>query len=240
MSKVQLWPAPQPKKSTLVARWILEQIHARRYLEGTKLPSEREIAQLLGVSRPPVREALSALQIAGVVEIRPGDGTYVRNASLARETEEVTFSVLEETQSPFELMQIRRILEEGGIRLAIERATEEDIARLQGILEELEDALERGDLEAYFLANRRFHLALASATQNSLLYQLLEQLMSYENTQLWREAIQRHLSSKEHLQGYLGRHRRLLEAVRARDVDRAVQEMRDHFTQTVEEVREYL
>jgi len=227
------WPKAQLKKSALVAQWVLDQIRANRYPEGTKLPSEREITQLLGVSRPPVREALSALQIAGVVEIRPGDGTYVRNASLARETEEVTFSVLEETESPFEVMQVRRILEEGGIRLAIERATEEDIARLQGILEELEDALERGDLEAYFPANRRFHL-------DSLLHRLLEQLMSYENTQLWREAIQRHLSSKEHLQGYLGRHRRLLEAVRARDVDRAVQEMRDHFTQTVEEVRGYL
>jgi len=234
------WPAQQPKKSTRVARWVLEQIRARRYPEGAKLPSEREIAQLLGVSRPPVREALSALQIAGVVEIRPGDGTYVKSAAPVPETVDTTLSVLEETESPFEVMQVRRILEEGGIRLAIEGATEEDIARLQGILEELEDALERGDLEAYFPANRRFHLTLASATQNSLLHRLLEHLMNYEGTKLWREAIQRYLSSKEHLRGYLDRHRRLLEAIRARDVDRAVKEMRDHFAQTVEEVREYL
>ncbi|MBC7098583.1 FadR family transcriptional regulator [Candidatus Bipolaricaulota bacterium] len=240
MAARDLWPAPQPKKSTLVARWVLEQIRARRYPEGTKLPSEREIAQILRVSRPPVREALSALQIAGIVEIRPGDGTYVKSAAPVPETVDTTLSVLEEGESPFEVMQVRRILEEGGIRLAIERATEEDIARLEGILEELGDVLERGDLEAYFPVNRRFHLALASATQNSLLHRLLEQLMNYENTKLWREAIQRYLSSKEHLKGYLERHRRILEAVRARDVDRAVQEMRDHFTQTVEEVREYL
>jgi len=73
------WPAYQPKKSTLVAEWVLEQIRSQVYPEGAKLPSEREIAQTLGMSRPPVREALSALQIAGIVEIRPGDGTYVKS-----------------------------------------------------------------------------------------------------------------------------------------------------------------
>lgn len=117
MVEAPLWPAPQPKKSTLVARWVLEQIRARRYPEGTKLPSEREIAQILRVSRPPVREALSALQIAGIVEIRPGDGTYVKSAAPVPETVDTTLSVLEEGESPFEVMQVRRILEEGGFGL---------------------------------------------------------------------------------------------------------------------------
>ncbi len=75
------WPAYTPKKSTLVAEWVLDKIRSQMYTEGAKLPSEREIAQILGVSRLPVREALSALQILGIVETQPGSGTYVRKST---------------------------------------------------------------------------------------------------------------------------------------------------------------
>ena len=74
-------PTYHPKKSTLVAQWLLDKIHSQVYTEGTKLPSERKIAQILGVSRLPVREALSALQIVGIVETYPGAGTYVRKST---------------------------------------------------------------------------------------------------------------------------------------------------------------
>lgn len=75
------WPTYYPKKSTLVAQWLLDKIHSQVYTEGTKLPSERKIAQMLGVSRLPVREALSALQIVGIVETHPNSGTYVRKSA---------------------------------------------------------------------------------------------------------------------------------------------------------------
>jgi DNA-binding FadR family transcriptional regulator len=111
------WLMHQPKKSMLAAEWILEQIRSQIYPEGTKLPSERDIAQTLGMSRPPIREALSALQIARIVEIRPGDGTYVKSAVPANEMVSDTMSVLEESESPFEVMQARRVLEEGIVKI---------------------------------------------------------------------------------------------------------------------------
>lgn len=234
------WPMYQPKKSTLVAEWVLEQIRSQVYPEGAKLPSEREIAQTLGMSRPPVREALSALQIAGIVEIRPGDGTYVRSATPANEMVSDTLAVLEETESPFEVMQARRLLEEGIIRIAATQATDEDVERLKQVLKRMKDAVARNNLSRYFQANREFHLAIASATQNSVLQGLLRSLLVYEEKKLWQESIQRYLSDPDHIKEYVIRHQRLLQAIKERDADRAVHEMKEHFSGTVEEVREYL
>lgn len=234
------WLMHQPKKSTLVAEWVLERIRSQAYIEGTKLPSEREIAQTLGMSRPPVREALSALQIAKIVEIRPGDGTYVKSATPANEMVSNTMLVLEESESPFELMQARRLLEEGIVKVAVAQATAEDVVRLEQILERMQDAVEQGDLSRYFQANREFHLAIAAATQNAILQRLLKSLLISEEKKLWQESIQRYLTDPDHIKAYVGRHQRLLQAIKARDADLAVREMQEHFSGTVEEVRDYL
>lgn len=234
------WPAYQPKKSTLVAEWVLEQIRSQAYPKGSKLPSEREIAQTLGMSRPPVREALSALQIARIVEIRAGDGTYIRSAAPANEMVSDTMSVLEESESPFEVMQARRVLEEGIIRIAATQATGEDIVRLEQALTRMGNAVEHSDPPRYFQSNREFHLAVAAATHNSVLYRLLESLLLSEEKELWQESIQRYLSDPEHIKKYTARHERILQAIKKKDVDKAAQEMAEHFSGTVEEVREYL
>ena len=234
------WLTYQPKKSTLVAEWILEQIRLQVYPEKTKLPSEREIAVTLGMSRPPVREALSALQIAGIVEIRPGDGTYVKSAAPANEMVSNTMSVLEESESPFEVMQARRLLEEGIVKVAAAQAIDEDVERLEQVLERMQDAVEHGDLSRYFQANREFHLAVATATHNSVLRKLLNSLLIAEEKKLWQESIQRYLSDPDHIKAYVGRHQRLLQAIKEKDADLAVHEMQEHFSGTVEEVRDYL
>ncbi|MCK4411783.1 FadR family transcriptional regulator [Candidatus Bipolaricaulota bacterium] len=234
------WQAYQPKKSTLVAEWVLEKIRSQVYPEGAKLPSEREIARTLGMSRPPVREALSALQIARIVEIRPGNGTYVKSATPANEMVSNTMSVLEDSESPFEVMQARCVLEEGIIKVAATQATGEDMVRLEQALARMGDAVEHSDLSRYFQSNREFHLAVATATHNSVLRKLLESLLLSEKKELWQESIQRYLSDPEHIKKYTARHERILQAIEKRDVDKAAQEMTEHFSGTVEEVREYL
>lgn len=234
------WPTYQPKKSAIVAEWVLEQIRSQVYPEGAKLPSERDIAQRLGMSRPPVREALSALQIAGIVEIRPGDGTYVRSPRPASESVDHTMSVIEESESPFEVMQARRLLEEGIVKIAAAEATLEDIERLEQVLKRMKDAVARNDLPRYFQTNREFHLAVATAAQNTVLQRLLKTLLLSEEKKLWQESIQRYLSDPDHIKQYVSRHERILNAIKERDVKKATQEMTEHFSGTVDEVREYL
>ena len=234
------WMKRQPKKSTLAVEWLLEQIRSRTYPKGSKLPPEREIAEVLGMSRPPVREALSALQIAGIVEIRPGDGAYIKSAIPAAEKVNDTLSVLEESESPFEVMQARRLLEEGIIKVAVVRATTEDVERLKQVLDRMQDAVGHGDLARYFRANREFHLAIAAATHNSVLWKLLNFLLISEEKKLWQESIQRYLTDPDHIKTYVQRHQRLLQTIKARDVELAVHEMHEHFSGTVKEIREYL
>ena len=78
MMKFQKLPQPQyRKRSSIIADFIVDQIRGNEYHAGMKLPSERTIAEQMGVSRPSVREAISALQIVGILDSRPGDGTYV-------------------------------------------------------------------------------------------------------------------------------------------------------------------
>ena len=181
---------------------------------------------------------MSALQI---VEIHPGDGTYVKSATPTNEVVSNTILVLEESESPFEVMQARRLLEEGIIEVAATQATDENVERLEQVLERMEDAaVVHGDLSRYFYANREFHLAVASATQNSILQRLLNSLLISGEKKLWQESIQRYLSDPDHIKAYVSRHQRLLQAIKERDADRAVREMQEHFSETVEEVREYL
>ncbi len=98
---------------------------------GQKLPPERIIAEQLGVSRPSVREAISALQIVGILETRPGDGTYVSRSSAMDELTQQAMSVLEQSDSPYEILQARKALEIGVIRLAIEMASDDDLLKIK-------------------------------------------------------------------------------------------------------------
>src|SRR4030042_4632456 len=106
------------KKSSFIADQILRLIHSGRYKVGTKLPSERIITEQMGVSRPSLREAISALQIVGILETRPGDGTYVCAHVATDERMRQALTVLQECDSPFENMQARKALEIGAVRLA--------------------------------------------------------------------------------------------------------------------------
>src|SRR4030042_2752670 len=96
------------KKSSFIADQILGMINAGRYKVGSKLPSERTITEQMGVSRPSLREAISALQIVGILESRPGDGTYVSNPVPTEDLMRRAVAVLEECDSPFENMQARK------------------------------------------------------------------------------------------------------------------------------------
>jgi GntR family uxuAB operon transcriptional repressor len=152
----------------------------------------------------------------------------------------LSIEVLEESESPFEIMQARHVLEEGIIKEAVIRAAEEDISRLEHVLEKMMSAVADSDPSSYFQANREFHLAIASATHNSVLVILLRSLLKYEEKKLWKESIQRYLSEPDHIKRYVTRHERLLATIKERNIEMAAKEMKRHFSETAEGVREYL
>jgi len=228
------------KKSARVAEYILASIKAGEYGNDDKLPSERKIAEAMGVSRIPVREAISALQLAGVVESVPGDGTYVRRAEHLPSMRSMTLLVLEKGESPFEALRARKPLELGIVDLLVDRPKDDSLSEIRTVLENMAAAVDTADLDAYFRANQEFHLGLAKATGNSILEDFMRYLLSIMDQPLWMEAVQKHFTALNHVKEYAARHKRIFEAIIARDRDTALQEVRDHFDRTAEEVKAYL
>lgn len=218
------------KKSTYVAEQIAEALRHGAYRPGDKLPSEREIAEQMGVSRPSVREALSALQLVGIVESRAGDGTYVRRSLSGSREADQALLLLEESESLPEAFEARRVLEESIVRLSCDKATSKDLQMLKGALTEMENAAEARDFDGFNRANQRFHLAIVRATRNTLLVQALEPLLEVMRQRLpqeLREVFYR--SDSERFAETFEIHRRVFKAIEGRDPHRAAREMIDHF-----------
>lgn len=217
------------KKSIYVAEQIIEAIQKGIYKVGDKLPPEREIAEKTGVSRPSVREALSALQIVGLIESKSGDGTYIRQPVKDVDAEFRVWSILEETKSPFEVWEARKTLEPGIAELAAERATLRDIETLKKTLEDMRKKAAQKDNDGFLRADQKFHMTLAAATKNPTLEWTVHPLLQNMNQKLWKEIKKDSLSNKEHIKVSLLIHSQILHAIEIKDKDLAKKKIKEHF-----------
>lgn len=167
-------PSPaRPADTRRLYQHVADQIRAvirdAGFAAGTRLPPERELALQLGVSRPSLREALIALEIDGQVEIRMGSGVYVCTppASAARSTPAMG-------ESPSELMHARATLEGAVITLAAARVTRAGLDRVRAALESMRQDHAKGRMPVD--SDRRFHIAIAEMTGNSVLVRLVGEL----------------------------------------------------------------
>jgi DNA-binding FadR family transcriptional regulator len=181
-----------------VADRIRAFIRDGRLSAGTRLPPERELALQLGVSRPSLREALIALEIDGTVEIRMGSGVYVCSPQAVLEGETPALG-----ESPSERMQVRSMLESSAVTLAAARVGRQQLERVKECLE----AMRQDGLSGRTMVenDRRFHLAIAEMTGNSILIRLIGDLFDdrhspisshmterTENPQAWKAAFVEH------------------------------------------------
>lgn len=157
------------RKSTLVARQLLRAVRCGDIGPGEPLPSERIIADRMCVSRGVVREALSALHISGIVEIRIGEGTFARAEAASEFQRREVLSLLEGNESPLELWESRREIEAVVACLAAPVAVEADIEELEATLDRMRTAMTDLNVEAYLAANSDFHRRMAAPAENSIL-----------------------------------------------------------------------
>lgn len=216
------------KKSTKVAAQILKIIWNGAFQPGDRLPPERTMAKEMGVSRHVVREALSALQIVGIIESRPGDGTYVHRASTSSTLEAQVMAVLEENEDPFEVLEARRALEGGVMQIALTRLKAPDFAKLEALLLRMREATAAKDLDAFLEADRLFHLTIAEATQNAVIRRAVLTLLEPMHQKLWKEMKRQYLFPR-HSQDLLKLHERILNALRSRDREVVRQAVEEHF-----------
>lgn len=220
LKRVPAGPEVQASESRtyrVVADRIEALIREERVLPGERLPSERELATRLHVSRASLREALIALELGGVVEVRGGSGVYVTDVKAAP-------AAVEGGPGPFEVLAARRLIEAEVCAIAARVATDGAIdAILAAVLE-----MER-DHDTYSsneLADREFHLAIARATGNSALVGTIGYLWD-QRGRLWHR-LKEHFQTEQLRQETLKDHRRILAAIVARDPAAARSAMRAH------------
>lgn len=195
---------------------------------GDKLPAERDLAERLNVSRTVVREALRTLSIRGLVEIKPGSGTYV--AELTSDATETAFSLLLQSRrggdSFRDLYEIRRMIEVEVAGMAAERATEADIEAMEEAIHKMADNV---DSPAQFTQyDLDFHSSLVAAADNQLIPVLLDPIV--DRLLSFRLVAYRY-DREGAIDGALVHHRSILAHVKAHDPAGARQTMSDHLRQ---------
>jgi GntR family transcriptional repressor for pyruvate dehydrogenase complex len=209
---------------------------SRDMAPGDRLPSERELAEQLQVSRPSVREALKALCVLGVVEVR-GRATYVKSGAAAASSQaRPPLALALADVELLEIQEFREAIESRIAALAAERAAPEDVSALEQVLAVMEEECGR-DVEAFFAADRQFHRTLAEAAGNRLLMAAHMQIHEHELRQPQVRAAALHGAAVEGAMAQsLAVHRRMLDAVRQHDGARAGRLMAEHLAQMRQDI----
>jgi GntR family transcriptional regulator, transcriptional repressor for pyruvate dehydrogenase complex len=226
----------RPVSTGRISEIIVDQMRALmrsgQLKPGDRLPPERDLCERFGVSRVTVREALRTLESSGLVQIRVGarGGAFVTAPSGDRVGEGLTDMLTLSAISAADVTEVRMILEVGIVPLVCERATEQDIADLEGIYERSEEALRAGTYSLDY--SLEFHARVARATHNPAVIMLVAS---------FRGPI--HMSLQQAMEvapemGDLGtrEHGRFIEAVRRREPDAATKIMRKHLERTARRV----
>ena len=215
----------EPVKSTRIYEEIVRQVKQLigegRLKSGDRLPPERDLAEKFRVSRTSVREALRALQSRGLIEIRAGEGAFVRDVSVETLIEPLALVILPHREAVGELFEARRLLEPAIAALAARRATREEIQEMERILEDQAKEVAAG--RTGMVQDGALHAAIANSAHNRAITRIVNALMDLL-TQSREESL--------HTPGRPTRshedHRRILEAVRRRDEVAAHRSMLDH------------
>ncbi|CAN7694679.1 FadR/GntR family transcriptional regulator [Caballeronia sp. LjRoot29] len=212
-----------------LAKQIYELITAGDVGPRARLPSERTLAERFGVSRTLVREAIIALEMQGVVEVRVGSGIYVAEAPEARS---VTFELLR-GPGPIETLRARGVIESGIAALAATERKDSDLDLLFAALRAMRENMD--DKAANEAADREFHLAIARATGNEMLWLVVSAMWDNSRADpLWKK-IEEHFHTPALRSASQEDHQRIFSAIVARDSAAARSAMQSHLARVIGE-----
>lgn len=199
-----------------IERMILQKMHP-----GDKLPAERELAEMFGVSRSSIRDAMRSLELVGLVEPRQGAGTVVREISPDMLVTPLSNVIAHKRQLVGELLDFRKMLEPALAARAALRASVQEIIEMEEILRRQSEKLSRGELAIE--EDSEFHYTIAMGSGNSVVLKVLDVVMD-----LLRETRARSLQREGRPEKSLAGHRRILAAIKRRDRAAAEAAMRQH------------
>ncbi|MBS4178831.1 FadR/GntR family transcriptional regulator [Lederbergia citrea] len=211
------------KVSTLVTEYITQEIKSGKYAVGDKLPSERELTEILSVGRSSVREALSTLVDMGVLEKRMGIGVFVKTTELNNLIDSYVVSALMDTNLSKELLEFRLMLEMVIAGKAAEKATEQDIIMMENALEMHSAAIKLN--QPTLKPDELFHKAVVMSTQNSILVKVYDYISDLLHS------FKLEMLKVENKQISLDHHRKIFEAIKSGHEDEAKRAMKEHLNE---------
>jgi len=214
-------PVEKQNLAMQICKNLQEYILESNLKPGDKFPSEKELEIGFGVSRGTVRESVKALEILGLVERKAGGGTYIKQFSNQSLLMQILFSISVKDIKIKDLADVRFILEKRVVELAIERASERDIQTLEELISQIEDKLKQEPSADISALGSEFHRKLIEVARNPVLSQL---------TYLWLTFFNKINLVKDKVPSsfYIYDHRPLLEAIKGRDREKAVDWLNKH------------
>ena len=210
-----------------VSQGIVDQlvslIRSGNFTPGDQLPGERQMAQKLGVSRNSVREALRTLETVGLIEIKPGKGTFVKDPSSEVLRAALVPHLFQDEDTFAKLFELREIIEVEAASRAAERISEEQLEQIGRWLNTMEVSVDNNDLEMALVADVEFHRHVIIATGNDVLIDLMESVVD-----LLREMRRISPSFVDLLPHSIKQHRAILAALKRGDGPAAKEAMHTH------------
>jgi DNA-binding FadR family transcriptional regulator len=210
-----------------IADQIRTLIRNGEFPAGARLPPERDLAKQLGVSRPSVREALIALEVEGLVEVRIGSGIYVQGAG-GKAAGRAGSDDGGATAGPFELLRARYVIEGETAALAAKSARKGQVQAIEESLEAMKHELE--DDKQPLDGDRMFHMRIAEATGNGALVAVVDMLWEDRTGPLYKQ-LEHHYDSPSLWHSAMAEHRAVLKAIAAKDAAGARAAMQRHLNQ---------
>ncbi len=212
---------------------LLDMIREKALRPGDQLPPERELAAMMGVSRPSLREALRALALMNVLDIRQGSGTYVSSLDTSLLIEHLDFVFSLDDSTYLELFEARKVLEAGIVALAAKKVTDKEINTLQEIVTRSTEDI--NDLEAFLLNDRELHEAITHVADNPILTRFMVSL-----SKLGLASRSRTVRIPGVAEQTIEDHQCIVAALRDRDPEQAKTAMLEHLSNVERRLRKSL
>lgn len=215
---------------------ILSLIREQQLKPGDRLPGERDLSAMMGVSRPTVREALRSLATMNIIELRHGAGTFVTSLEpkLLVERFDLVFSLND--NSFLDLVEARKVIEPGAAALAAKRATADDIAQLDDIMVRSWACL-TGNLEDFPRLDIEFHVRVAIISGNALLSRIMQAVAQLSIASSQRTAGTTGGYSARRIERAIHKHTKIFDAIKAGDATSADHHMAEHLSQVEDTLR---
>jgi DNA-binding FadR family transcriptional regulator len=218
-------PVSNNKLYIQIYNQILSEIQSGAFQVGDKLPAERELCEQFGVSRVPVRQALSALELNGFIYSRQGEGVYVKEFQTEAKNSQST--LLTESTSPEDIVEARMNIEPLIVRFAALRATEEDIKDLRATIDKMEEETNEGVYVPE--TDEALHNGIAKASHNDLFISIMAAISNaMKQQEMWKFIRDRTVTRPDYREVNFNEHKLLINAIEQHNEEEAVRIMNFH------------